>query len=37
MRSKNEADAIADALMKPGVERRKKSRVRFPELQASSR
>jgi hypothetical protein len=34
MRSKDEANAIADALMKPGVERRKKSRVRFPELQA---
>jgi hypothetical protein len=34
MRSKEEANAIADALIKPGVERRKKSRVRFPELQA---
>ena len=34
MVSKDEANAIADALMKPGVERRKKSRVRFPELQA---
>ena len=34
MRSKEEANAIADALLKPGVERRKKSRVRFPELQA---
>jgi hypothetical protein len=34
MVSKDEANAIADALMKPGVERRRKSRVRFPELQA---
>jgi Flp pilus assembly protein TadB len=34
MRSKDEANAIADALMKPGAERRRKSRVRFPELQA---
>jgi hypothetical protein len=34
MRSKDEANAIADALMKPGIERRRKSRVRFPELQA---
>ncbi len=33
MRSKEEANAIADALLKPGVERRKKSRVRYPELQ----
>jgi hypothetical protein len=33
MRSKDEAHAIADALMKPAIERRKKSRVRFPELQ----
>jgi hypothetical protein len=32
--SKDKANAIADALVKPGVERRKKSRVRFPELQA---
>jgi len=34
MRSKEEANAIADALLKPGVERRKKSRVRYPELLA---
>ncbi len=34
MRSKEEANAIADALIKPGVERRKKARVRFPELHA---
>jgi|SRR6516225_3342154 hypothetical protein len=34
MLSKDRANAIADALVKPGVERRKKSRVRFPELQA---
>jgi len=34
MVSKDEANAIADALMKPGIERRRKSRVRFPELQA---
>ncbi len=34
MVSKDEANAIADALMKPGVERRRKSRVGFPELQA---
>ena len=33
MRSKEEANAIADALLKPGVERRRKSRVRYPELQ----
>jgi hypothetical protein len=32
VRSKEEANAIADALLKPGVERRKKSRVRYPEL-----
>jgi hypothetical protein len=34
MVSKDEANAIADALMKPGIERRRKSRVRFPELRA---
>ena len=34
MLSKDRANAIADALVKPGVERRKKSRVRFPELRA---
>jgi hypothetical protein len=34
MRSKEEANAIADVLLKPGVERRKKSRVRYPELLA---
>jgi hypothetical protein len=34
MRSKEEANAIADALMKPAVERRKKARIRFPELHA---
>jgi hypothetical protein len=34
MVSKDEANAIADALMKPGIERRRKSRVRYPELQA---
>jgi len=34
MRSEEEANAIADALLKPGAERRKRSRVRFPELQA---
>jgi ferric-dicitrate binding protein FerR (iron transport regulator) len=34
MVSKDEANAIADALMKPGIERRRKSRIRFPELQA---
>jgi hypothetical protein len=34
VRSKEEANAIADALLKPGIERRKKSRVRYPELQA---
>jgi hypothetical protein len=34
MLSKDRANAIADALVKPGVERRRKSRIRFPELQA---
>ena len=34
MLSKDKANAIADALVRPGIERRKKSRVRYPELQA---
>jgi hypothetical protein len=34
VRTKEEANAIADALLRPGIERRKKSRVRFPELNA---
>lgn len=34
MRSKEEANAIADALVKPGIERHRKSLGRYPELKA---